>query len=369
MEGDERMQDYKPQHDAERKTWSMRYKRNGAWKLARLRDKDGNFIFATTNDIGKEKPQIVHALYSAWTRFLEDEIEKAVNHKNGMPVAKAWDDYYWFYKDNHRGRVPWAKWFLDAFGDKTLDDLTDLNVALWFESSVLPKCGAWDTARLAAVPPCGMINYLKQRKLWTGDNPFEGLAQRYAGRFKAQPAEKSQLEDGELEAMLAAARGHRAARIFIQVAYMTGLRPSEVLNLDLADLDRNALTWGLVVNKTRGRQFRRVIAIPAALVAFLTNESLTSGRLPLKNLRKQYAAVCAASGVDVAQKTFRKDFAHRMEVASAGPDIINLHQGRSQTGVLYANYLTDRGRAVRICRPFIDRMFGDGRLRIVAENN
>jgi len=38
---------------------------------------------------------------------------------------------------------------------------------------------------------------------------------------------------------------------------------------------------------------------------------------------------------------------------------INLHQGRSQYGVLHKNYLTEPDRAARLCRPYIARMFGE----------
>ncbi len=50
-----------------------------------------------------------------------------------------------------------------------------------------------------------------------------------------------------------------------------------------------------------------------------------------------------------------------MEAAGADPGIINLHQGRGQTGVLYKNYVTDMDRAVKLRRAYVDRMFGEER--------
>jgi hypothetical protein len=48
-----------------------------------------------------------------------------------------------------------------------------------------------------------------------------------------------------------------------------------------------------------------------------------------------------------------------MEAAGAEPSQVNLHQGRAQSGVLFENHLTDPGRAVRLCSPFVNAMFGE----------
>ena len=58
-------------------------------------------------------------------------------------------------------------------------------------------------------------------------------------------------------------------------------------------------------------------------------------------------------------KIFRKDFACRLEEVGTSPDLINLHQGRAQTGVLYQHYIRDPNRAVRLCRPYIQKMFNE----------
>ena len=57
-----------------------------------------------------------------------------------------------------------------------------------------------------------------------------------------------------------------------------------------------------------------------------------------------------------------------MEAAGADPSLIDLHQGRGQSGVLYKNYLKYPDRAVALCRPYVDRMFGEKTgLRVVGE--
>lgn len=100
--------------------------------------------------------------------------------------------------------------------------------------------------------------------------------------------------------------------------------------------------------------------MPRRLVVFLANESVT-GKLKLTNVEPLFREARRAAGLpdDFTPKTIRKDFAHRMETAGASPDLINLHQGRAQTGVLFQNYLTDPGRAARLCRPYIMEMFGE----------
>ena len=64
-------------------------------------------------------------------------------------------------------------------------------------------------------------------------------------------------------------------------------------------------------------------------------------------------------GLHFTMKYFRKHFAHMMENAGAAPEIINLMQGRGQHGVLFEHYLTDPNRAARLCRPYVDKMFGE----------
>lgn len=105
--------------------------------------------------------------------------------------------------------------------------------------------------------------------------------------------------------------------------------------------------------------FRR-IAIPLCLLTFLDSRGVT-GKLPIgeSTVRRHLRELNQATGLTLTPKLFRKDFAHRMEEAGADEGIINLHQGRAQTGVLYKNYLRSPDRAVKLCRVYVDAMFGE----------
>jgi hypothetical protein len=59
-----------------------------------------------------------------------------------------------------------------------------------------------------------------------------------------------------------------------------------------------------------------------------------------------------------------------MEEAGADESIINVHQWRGQTGTLYKSYIKFPDRAVKLCRPYINLMFGEKTrlLRAVLKN-
>lgn len=181
----------------------------------------------------------------------------------------------------------------------------------------------------------------------------------YAGRFRVALPDKSMLTDAEwasLWAFLATDTVYQGARAFVELSFCTGLRPSEVVRFSPDDLDRDGSRYRVLVTKTRGRAVYRWIAVPSRLIAFVANAGIPS----FQGIRHEWDAVRHLAGVPtVTLKTFRKDFAHRLETAGAEPYLINLHQGREQSGVLHQHYLTDPMRAVRLCRPFISVMFGD----------
>jgi hypothetical protein len=66
------------------------------------------------------------------------------------------------------------------------------------------------------------------------------------------------------------------------------------------------------------------------------------------------------TGIDLVAKRFRKAFSCALEQVGASEEIINVRQWRGQSGVLYKNYIKYPNRAVSLCGPFIDRMFGEG---------
>lgn len=193
---------------------------------------------------------------------------------------------------------------------------------------------------------------------------------QYRNRFTADEPKKSMFTETDYEIIFKAVSDdkYRAARIFIEIARCTGLRPAEISgnkkrgypSISATRIDHDNLTLTFLVTKTQGRQFYRKIAIPKCLSVFILNEGIR-GTLPFTEaeLRFQIERLRKEIGIEFTQKTFRKDFSHRMEIAGAPPDIINLHQGRGQHGVLYEHYLTDANRAVRLCRVYLDNMFGE----------
>jgi len=251
--------------------------------------------------------------------------------------------------------------FNEYFGDKPLTYLTSENAGKFVEH-LIEKGYSYDTVRLIVVGASGMISWLREQGYWPGVNPFCALMRRYANRFPAREPAPSTINNVEYDILLKTARelNLKAAISFIEISRCTGIRPSEIFRLDTKHLDREQLTWTLLVTKTSSRPYYRTIAIPQYLVSFITNDGMTSV-FPYseKTVIRQINRLRKETSVEFTMKTFRKDFSHRMEAVEAPPDVINLHQGRGQRGVLYKNYLTDPSRPVRLCRPYINAMFGE----------
>jgi hypothetical protein len=117
-----------------------------------------------------------------------------------------------------------------------------------------------------------------------------------------------------------------------------------------------------MVSKKAGRPMFRKIAIPLYIITFLDNEGVI-GRLPLTEctVARQLRKLKEETGIDLVAKRFRKSFACDLEEIGCPEEIINLAQWRGQSGTLYKNYIKYPDRAVKLCRPFIDRMFGEDR--------
>lgn len=251
--------------------------------------------------------------------------------------------------------------FHEYFADKPLsyiDAVTARKFIFWLIKRT-PKY-SYDTIRLAVAAASGLITWLIQEGLWTQPNPFIGLLKKHRHLF---PAIK--LRDHRIPVPVWAAieeklnlKKYATARIFIMVARCTGLRPSEIYRLNIKDIDRAELSWRLKVTKTAAREYHRAIAIPRLLLDFIDSTGIT-GELPLKEITvgKQLRKLSTEVGFKLTAKSFRKDFATGMEAAGAPPHVINAHQGRTQTGVLFENYLGNADRAVQLCRPYVDRLF------------
>ena len=103
-----------------------------------------------------------------------------------------------------------------------------------------------------------------------------------------------------------------------------------------------------------GRPMYRKIAVPQQIITFLDNEGIT-GELPLNEttVARQIRNLSAETKIVFTPKTFRKDFACRMEETGADESIIVVHQWRGQTGTLYKNYIKfpDNGTGILPVRP------------------
>jgi integrase len=270
--------------------------------------------------------------------------------------------FQWYATNRPNCRIMFnVRQFNEHFKDMPLTKLTKEEAEKWVEKLIANKY-SFDTVRLCIAAGSSMISWLEQMDLWPRKNPFRGLVKHYRRRFPPQMPVKSFISNAEYAQIMTAARSekYKVARQYIEIARCTGLRPSEIYRLDTELLNRDSMTWSVLVTKTTDRQFFRTIAVPQYLVAFIANENI-SGKFPYTEyqVRMQIESLRKEVGIFFTQKTFRKDFAQRMELAGAAPDIINLHQGRGQSGVIFQHYLTDPNRAVRVCRQYITSMFSE----------
>ena len=293
---------------------------------------------------------------------------KRVVGKNTGTCTKAMDAYEQWHGLNRRCNKRIFAWycrsFTNHFNNLPLDELDHKAASEFVLHLIDDQNYSYDTVRLCITTASGMIEYLRDEKLWSGDNPFEGLLKKYANRFPAAEPQNYQFTEHEWNTILHTVRKKQywAAQRFIEISRCTGLRPSEVYRLNTETIDRDNLSWRILVTKTAHRPMFRKIAIPRCLLAFLDNTGVNGPvRLAEITVGRQMRNLCQKTEIQILPKRFRKDFAYRMEQAGADPSVINLHQGRGQSGVLFKNYVTDMDRAVVICRPYVARMFGEDR--------
>jgi integrase len=278
-------------------------------------------------------------------------------------AMNAYLDHYQDTRKRQRYKFQYhGQHFIKHFGNMRLSRLDDAAARGFAEALIESESNySFDTVRLAVAFSSGMVEFLRDHDNWSGPNPFHGILRRYAHRFPPPPPRNSRISDEDWARIKTAIQDacYRQAALFIETARCTGLRPEEIYNLDIKNLDRQSASWTFTVTKTKGRTFNRSIAVPPCLITFLdatgVNGSMPSETTTRRHLRKLSTDI----GIKLTPKMFRKDFACRMEEAGASPDMINLHQGRAQTGVLYQHYITDPNRAVRLCRPYIDKMFDE----------
>ena len=323
-------------------------------------------LFPTKEDFHEEPVEVQNKAHLAVFNILQNLHEEGPRptgrYKTCREAMEAYEEWHGLNRRCHKRKFHYmCKKFNDFYGDRPITDINDVTAQEFIESLIEHPYG-YDTVRLIITTASGMIAWLKDERHWPGFNPFSGLMRRYANRFLPEEPENPRFDDVEMEVIMrtASAPEYRTARIFIEVARCTGLRPSEICRLDAKHIDRQKCSWTVFVTKKAGRPMYRKIAVPQQIITFLDNEGIT-GELPLNEttVARQIRNLNTETKIVFTPKTFRKDFACRMEETGADESIINVHQWRGQTGTLYKNYIKFPDRAVKLCRPYINLMFGE----------
>lgn len=304
--------------------------------------------------------------FDLYRDIVENGVPNAPLALRGFTCRSAMEQYQQWHGKNRRCNPKTfdclSRSFIDHFGDMPVAKLDAAAADRYMEALIAHQPAyAYDTIRLKIVTASGMVEYLRMKRIWSEPNPFQGIMKKYQGLIRPSRLGPTRIKDSEWMKIhtLIKQPKYKAARIFIQVSRMAGLRPSEVLRLDTSSLERKAMTWELLVTKRSGHPVSRTIAIPQALIDFIDHQGI-SGKLPLSHstVRRQLAQISEQSQISsLTMKRFRKDFACHMEEIGAPPHIIDLHQGRAQSGVIYKHYLGGVSRAEKLSRPYIDKMF------------
>lgn len=324
-------------------------------------------VEATATKFDQEPPKVQGACYVAATNLYNARQDAGTLFAAGKAkfktVAEAMEAYVQHHDKYRTDRTVKNKaaHFVNFAGTLPLSRLND-TVAKSFIEDQIERGYSFDTVRLRVNPVSAMVSWLEGQGAWTRKNPFSGLLAKYKYRFKAAPEIRKRIEPDELEALRNEANEH--TRVFIEVAYFTGLRVEEILSLNTKHIDRKQLTWTFTVTKGDIREFRRPIAIPEQLVVFLQNKNINGLILPVTRIDQGFRRCRRRAGLpeDIQPRTFRKDYANRMRDMGASSYIVDLHQGRNASDVAHEHYLDD---AVEICRPYVNSMFGSTRIRRV----
>jgi len=323
-------------------------------------------LFPTKNNFNEEPMELQNKAHLAVFNLLQSLHDEGPRpsgkYKTCREAMAAYEEWHGLNRRCDKRKFHYlCKKFYDHYGDAPITDINDVTAQEFIEKLIDHPYG-YDTVRLVITTASGMIAWLKDERLWPGLNPFSTLLKRYANRFMPEEPENPRFEEMEWEVIMRAASApeYRTARIFIEVARCTGLRPSEICRLDMKHIDRQKCSWTVFVTKKAGRPMYRKIAVPQHIITYLDNEGIT-GALPLVEITvaRQIRKLSGETSIKFTAKTFRKDFACRMEEAGADESIINVHQWRGQTGTLYKNYIKFPDRAVKLCRPYINLMFGE----------
>ena len=338
--------------------------RAGKW-IVRGKDTAGNWhehrttVPASAPTLDDEPPDIRAAVLSEQCVWLQDRIDNV--RPTGCKYTywnEATMDYLNWYFQNHKdkARKYCLQPFIKEFGEQRIRKLDSVTASAWAEK-LSNDCASWHNFRLKVTAAQAMITWLKNSGQWNIDNPFDGLAARHRHKFPALPPVRGHISDSEYDRLL-----HHAdttVRLFIEISRSTGLRPSEVRNLELSNLDKQELVWNVLVSKTSGQQYYRRIAIPARLISILSREGAFTNGLSLKGFREKFERTReAASLPHIQQKMFRKDFATRMRRVGASHSHITFQQGRR--GDVTSDYYFDEEQTLDEVRQYIERLFDTG---------
>lgn len=202
---------------------------------------------------------------------------------------------------------------IKAFGRVALDKITPAHVYRYLEARGRTVAATREKALLSAV-----FNHARMVGLTNATNPCAGVRGVGSRRDRL-------VSDAELAAALAGAKDDFPLAAFLELAYRTGQRPSDVLRMTRADVQDGALR---VRQAKTGRQVRIIVeGALAALVERLTKDTVGSIRLvrdekgqplTLTAMRKRWSAVRTTIGADWQLRDLRpKGATDSADVASA----------------------------------------------------
>ena len=253
--------------------------------------------------------------------------------------------------------------FKEYFKDKPLAAVNQKSVPEFIEWLMKKYNANEATVSKKVFAGSALFKWMAKKGWWVGTNPFyqalSGVKFAPAKQFKdvVEPDEVSRLRAALMEDQ------YRDLRILCELLYHSGLRPYEALEVKWENIDAEKLVLSYLRTKRRNKSpdWRR-IPIPAKLLAFLTNEGATKGRLvdltPRKAAAQMKKVTESVQIGGLTLKTFRKDFSYRARLVGASVDDVNLYQGREET-ILEKHYTTNKWFISQQCRWWVDKMFGD----------
>jgi integrase len=235
---------------------------------------------------------------------------------------------------------------IKVFGAGALDAIRPKHIRAFLDARPA-IAGTREKALFSAV-----FNYARGRGMTDAPNPC-------AGSKGKQSRRDVYVTDGELATVLVAA--DRPLRDFLELAYHSGQRPSDVLKMTRKDVENDAL---LVRQAKTGAKVRLELVGPlAAVVARLLALSFPvqamnlilderGRRLTLKTMQKRFAAARAKAGCGNWQiRDLRAKAGTDMEDAGGAQRLLG-HRNRTTTDV----YLRDRRG--ELARPVMRKIGG-----------